>query len=133
VEFQGSSLTWSLTGNQLTVTADSRPCQGSITVVKRLVPSDDAGRFALEIDGEVAGGAAAVGDGETTGTIAVTARRHTGSESGAPPTSLADYRIEIVCRTDGGTGAVVASASGPSVGVQVGRADRLHDHERSEV
>jgi hypothetical protein len=78
VEFQGGSLTWSLTGNRLTVSADSRPCQGSITVTKRLVPSGDPGRFNLEIDGQVAGGASAVGDGGTTGTIAVTAGRHRG-------------------------------------------------------
>ena len=43
----------------------------SITVVKRLVPPRTPGRFALQIDGEVAGGAAAVGDDGTTGTIAV--------------------------------------------------------------
>ena len=63
---------------------DSKRCRGgSITVVKRLVPTDDPGRFALRIDGEVAGGAAAVGDGGTTGTIAVAPGSRTVSETGA--------------------------------------------------
>jgi uncharacterized repeat protein (TIGR01451 family) len=123
VDWNGSPLTWSLTGNELTVSRASRRCQGSITVVKRLVPADDPGRFNLEIDGEVAGGAAAVGDGDTTGTIAVTADRHTVSESAALGTSLADYRIDIACRS--GDGSVVAGANGPSVSVQVRRNEAI--------
>ncbi len=125
VDWDGAPLTWFLTGNALTVSSTSRRCAGSITVVKRLVPSGDPGRFDLEIDGEVAGGAFAVGDGDTTGTIAVTADRHTVGESGAPGTSLDDYEVEIVCRGDGGTGSVVAAANGPSVGVQVRRNDAV--------
>ena len=58
------------------------------------------GRFALLINGEVKGGAAAVGDGGTTGTIAVSTGRHTVTERGAPGTSLADYTTGISCRTD---------------------------------
>ena len=46
-------------------------------------PSDDPGRFDLKIDGEVAGGAEAVGDGDSTGTIAVATGRRTVSESAA--------------------------------------------------
>jgi uncharacterized repeat protein (TIGR01451 family) len=125
VDWDGGALRWSLTGNDLTVSRGSRRCQGSITVVKRLVPADDPGRFDLELDGEVAGGAAAVGDGDTTGTIAVTAERHTVSESGAAGTSLDDYRVEIVCRGDGGDGPIVAGASDPSVDVQVRRNDAV--------
>jgi uncharacterized repeat protein (TIGR01451 family) len=125
VDWDGSALTWSLTGNSLTVSRSSTRCQGSITVVKRLVPADDPGRFDLEIDGEVAGGAIGVGDGDTTGTIAVTADRHTVGESGAEGTSLGDYRVEIVCRRGGGDGAIVAGASGPSVDVQVRRNDAI--------
>jgi hypothetical protein len=71
VESEGGPLTWALTGNQVTASKDSRLCAGSLTVVKVLNPSDDAGRFNLEIGGVIAGGAAAVGDGGTTGTIAV--------------------------------------------------------------
>ncbi len=125
VDWDGGDLRWSLTGNALTVSRSSRRCEGSITVVKRLVPADDPGRFDLEIDGEVAGGAFGVGDGDTTGTIAVTADRHTVGESGAAGTSLGDYQIEIVCRGDGGDGAIVAGASGPSVDVQVRRNDAI--------
>lgn len=63
VESEGGPLTWALTGNQVTASKDSRLCAGSLTVVKVLNPSDDAGRFNLEIGGVIAGGAAAVGDG----------------------------------------------------------------------
>ena len=40
-------------------------------------------------------------------------------------TTLGDYHIEIVCRGDGGDGAIVAGASGPSVDVQVRRNDAV--------
>ena len=70
----GRPLTWHLTGNEVTASKDSKPsCRGSITIVKVLHPSSDPGRFDLEIDGDTAGGAEAVGDGGTTGTIAVSA------------------------------------------------------------
>ena len=72
---------------------------GSITVAKRLVPADDPGRFALKIDGEVAGGAEAVGDGDSTGTIAVAPGSHMVSESAARGTELGDYTIEIAAAT----------------------------------
>ena len=45
-----SALTWKLTGNEVTASRDSKACGGSITVVKVLHPSDDPGRFHLEID-----------------------------------------------------------------------------------
>jgi hypothetical protein len=70
-------VTWSLMGNTVTASEDSPRCQGSITVVKHLVPAEDEGRFDLRIDGDVAGNALAVGDQGTTGTI-VTAHPHTG-------------------------------------------------------
>ena len=121
VEFDGSALTWSLTGN--TETASSGLDSGAPAARSRsrsaLVPTDDPGRFALEIDGEVAGGAEAVGDGGSTGTIAVAAGSRTVSETAAPGTKLGDYTIETVCR-NGDT--VVASSGGhrrsrsPSVG-----------------
>ena len=74
VGLQSGSLTWRLTGNQATATPDSPRCQGSITIVKVLHPSSDDGRFTLELDGKPAGGAVAVGNGGTTGTIAVDIR-----------------------------------------------------------
>ncbi len=77
VHSDGEDLTWKLTGNRATASASSAHCQGSITIVKVLNPASDPGRFNLEIDGATAGGAAAVGDGGTTGTIAVDSGRHT--------------------------------------------------------
>ena len=114
VDLKGETLTWTLTGNSVTASEGSARCQGSITVIKRLTPSDDTGLFALMIDGKVAGGAAAVGDGDTTGTISVSSGRHTVSESGAYDTELGDYTIETVCSNG-------ASASGPSVQLIVER------------
>jgi hypothetical protein len=73
-------------GNDVTASESSERCQGSITVVKHLVPDDDEGLFDLRIDGDVAGGASSVGDHGTTGTIAVTAERHTVSETAVSPT-----------------------------------------------
>ena len=67
------------------------PVEGSITVIKNLVPTDDPGRFDLKIDGEDA--ASGVGDGGTT-TIAVRAGNYVVSESAAPGTSLDDYEVD---------------------------------------
>ena len=76
------TITWSLTGNELRVPRGLKPCPGgSITVIKRLVPAADTGKFALLIDGEVKGGASAVGDGGTTGRSPSPAGRHTVSET----------------------------------------------------
>jgi hypothetical protein len=118
VESDGAALTWTLTGNQVTASKESKPCQGSITVVKILHPSDDPGRFNLEIDGAGAGGAAAVGDGGTTGTVAVSAGQHTVGESAARGTSLAKYDTQIVCVSDG---SVVAGSAGVRVPVRVAK------------
>ena len=124
-ELGGGALTWSLTGNTVTASSDSPRCGGSITIVKKLVPPDDPGRFNLKIDGEVAGGAAAVGDQGTTGTIQVPSGSHMVSESGAPGTSLADYNVEIVCRDEGPTRAGDRGARDPSVEVQVRRGSEI--------
>lgn len=119
VTWTGRPLTWHLTGNEVTASKDSKPsCRGSITIVKVLHPSSDPGGFNLEIDGETAGGAEAVGDGGTTGTIAVSPGEHTVGESAAGKTSLADYVVQIVC-VSGGKPAAEAARS--SVSVTVGR------------
>ena len=113
----GPALTWKLTGNQVTASGDSKPsCRGSITIVKVLHPSSDPGRFHLKIDDATAGDTPAVGDGGTTGTIAVSPGAHTVGESAAQGTSLADYVVQIVC-TSGGK--VVAEAASATVSVPV--------------
>ncbi len=116
VTSDGAPLTWTLTGNQVTASSGSKACQGSITIVKVLHPSDDPGRFNLKIGGATAGGAEAVGDGGTTGTIAVNAGTHTVGESAAPGTSLDKYVTQISC-VSGTT--VVAQGNEPTVSVPV--------------
>ena len=119
----GSALTWRLTGNRVTASRDSKPsCRGSITIVKVLHPSNDPGRFHLEIDGVTAGGATAVGDGGTTGTVAVNPGARTVGESAAQGTSLADYVVQIVCVSGG---EVVAEAASATVSVPVQRDEHV--------
>jgi hypothetical protein len=122
VSSTGSPLTWKLTGNQVTATSDSKACQGSITVVKVLHPSDDPGRFNLKIDHVVPGDTPAVGNGGTTGTIAVRTGTHSVSESAAPGTTLADYVVQIVCASGG---KVVAEAAATTVSVSVGQDENV--------
>jgi hypothetical protein len=86
-----------------------------------LHPSDDPGRFNLEINGATAGGAAAVGGG-TTGTIAVSSGQHTVGESAASGTDLTKYFTQIVCRNDD---TVVATATATSVPVPVSKDENV--------
>ena len=118
VQSDGPALTWHLTGHQVTATTASPHCQGSITILKILNPARDPGGFNLEIDGQVAGGAAAVGDGGNTGTIAVDTGRHTVGESAAGSTVLTDYDVQITCSTATTT---VAEGNGPTLAVPVGK------------
>jgi uncharacterized repeat protein (TIGR01451 family) len=113
--FTGGSITWNLTGNAVSVDESSARCQGTITVVKNLVPGTDAGRFDLELDGVVK--ASAVGDGGTTGSVPVDAGSHTVSESGADGTKLADYAVSIRCTGAGND----VSREGTSIEVSVPR------------
>ena len=116
----GPPLTWQLTGNKVTASKDSKPsCQGSITIVKVLHRTTILRRFNLEIDGNTAGGAAAVGGDDTTGTIAVSPDRHTVGESAAGKTNLDDYAVQIVC-VSGGQPVAEAASSSVSVTVQRG-------------
>src|SRR5262249_20306642 len=118
--WDGSGLTWNLTGKTASASSGSTRCAGgSLTVTKQLLPTDDPGRFGLKIDGNVEGGASEAGHGGTTGTIAVSGGRHVVSESAASGTSLSDYRTQIVCRGSGGDGDVVADGSGTSLEVDV--------------
>ena len=105
-----------------TATADSKHCAGSITIVKTLNPRTDDGRFNLEIDGKVAGGAAGVGDGGTTGTIAVDSGSRTVGESAATGTSLSDYDTQIICVSGTKT---VAQGNATSIGVTVSNGEAV--------
>jgi len=121
VEFTGE-ITWSLTGNALAVSEGSTPrCQGSITIYKRLVPSTNTGKFALLIDEKVEGGASAVGNDGTTGTIDVDTGRRIVSEEGAPGTSLGNYTTAVSCESGGNS----VGQGGTSVSVTVRRGQAI--------
>ena len=99
VSWNGSDLTWNLTGNSVTASSELHRCAGgSLTVNKHLLPTNDPGRFNLKIDGNIEGDGSEVGDGGTTGTIAVPSGIHTVGESASSGTSLNNYRVRIVIR-----------------------------------
>ncbi len=118
-ELREDSLTWYLTGNQVTASDGSPRCKGSITVTKRLTPDGDPGRFNLMIDGETSGTGAAVGNDGTTGTVQIDTGRRTVSETAAPGTSLDDYTTRISCRN----GDTLVGADGTSLTLSVRRGD----------
>ena len=72
--------------------------EGSITVVKDLVPASDAGRFDLKVDSTVV--KAAAGDGDQ-GSEPVAPGDYTVSEDGANGTDLTKYDKSIACTTNG--------------------------------
>ena len=67
-----------------------------ITVIKKLVPASDAGRFDLKVDGTTI--KAAAGDGGTA-SVYVTPGAHQVTETAASGTNLADYTASIDCKT----------------------------------
>lgn len=117
--FTGGSIMWHLTGNAVSVDEGSTRCQGTITVIKHLVPSTDPGRFDLKIDGVVE--APAVGDTGTTGSVPVDTGSHTVSESGAGETDLGDYATSIRCIGGGKD----VSQEGSSIDVSVSRGSSI--------
>jgi hypothetical protein len=69
---------------------------GTIKVIKKVVaPAGDTGKFNLLVDG--AAKATNVGDGGTTGDVAVTTGSHTVGESAGTSTSLSDYSASTSC------------------------------------
>jgi hypothetical protein len=68
--------------------------QPKITVIKKLVPASDPGRFDLKVDSTVV--KAAAGDGGSGSTL-VSPGAHLVSETAAAGTDLADYRASISC------------------------------------
>ena len=67
-----------------------------ITVIKKLVPATDSGRFDLKVDGTTV--KAAAGDGGS-GSTYVTPGAHLVSETAAAGTNMADYSASIDCKT----------------------------------
>jgi uncharacterized repeat protein (TIGR01451 family) len=86
-----------------------RKVKPKITVIKALVPSSDAGRFDLKVDGTTV--KAAAGDGGTGSTL-VDPGHHQVTETAASGTTLADYAASISCLKNGRS-AATARTYGP--------------------
>ncbi|MCH7492979.1 hypothetical protein IID19_05360, partial [Patescibacteria group bacterium] len=69
--------------------------EGTLTVNKVLIPSNDPGLFNLKIDGVTAGTGANVGNGGTTGAQTVSTGSHTVAETAGNNTSLSNYTSVI--------------------------------------
>ncbi len=92
---------------------------GTIEVKKALSPTNDPGRFNLQIDGGTQKSNA--GDGDTTGEKTVNTGNHTVSEAQGSNGSLSDYQKSIVCtdtseREQQQQSQQVAATSGDSAG-----------------
>ena len=70
---------------------------GTLTVNQVINPSDDPGRFDLEIDGATAGMGANVGNGGTTGPIVVDSGAHGVGNAALPGTDPDDYTSSVSC------------------------------------
>jgi hypothetical protein len=86
-----------------------------IEVKKTTVPASGVGKFNLLVNGAVR--ASDVGDGGTTGEVAVSGSSATVGEAGGTGTSLGDYTSTYQCRAANGAGSVVASGTGTSATV----------------
>jgi len=84
----GASVTLAL-GESKTCTITNDDVAPKLTVIKVLLPNTDNGKFNLQIDGVTR--AANVGNGGTTGAVAVNAGLHTVTETAVTGTNLADY------------------------------------------
>ena len=94
---------------------------GFIEIVKQLNPTNDGGRFNLNLDGgnnEVEN----VGHNGATGERRVTPGTHTVAESAFTGTDASKYNAALECRNGNGSGAIVDSAGG---NVAVGAGDDI--------
>ncbi len=82
---------------------------GKLEVRKSLSPTNDPGKFNLQIDGTTDPDAQNVGDGGSTGEQTVNTGSHTVGETAGTAPALADYQKSIVCKDDNGTGTTVAA------------------------
>jgi hypothetical protein len=78
-----------------------------LTIRSRLAPSDDPGRFNLQLNGLTK--AAAVGDGGTTGALTLSAGNHTVGQTPAAGTNVAQY-VTVIGRDCAASGAVAVAA-----------------------
>lgn len=90
-------------GETKTCTITNDDIAPTLTVNKIVVPAQDSGLFNLQIDGNTAGTGSNVGNGGTTGAVAVSSGAHTVSEVAGTSTNLSDYTAVITgdCAADG--------------------------------
>ncbi|MDZ7798185.1 MAG: SdrD B-like domain-containing protein [Patescibacteria group bacterium] len=81
--------------SKIVETTVTTPCNGTLTVNKVLVPSNDTGLFNLMIDGVVAGTGTNVGNGGTTGAQTVSVGNYVVSENAGTNTDLSNYTSVI--------------------------------------
>lgn len=81
------------------VTGSERFVPGVITVVKRLIPSDDDGLFNLTIDGVTF--ATEVGDGGSTGPVGLAPGSHVISDVVVGPVGQEAYASRVACTSGG--------------------------------
>lgn len=130
VDFAGNGeLTWTVGTRRVIASGSSPVCNATLRIDKTLEPSDDAGRWDLEIDGSVAGSGANVGNQGTTGDVLVTAQPsgsvHTVGERALAGTSPANYDTTIVCRGGRGAGTELGSSSTATLAVRVAPGDAV--------
>lgn len=80
---------------------------GTLTVIKKLVPANDTGKFNLTIDGVV--NATNVGHNGTTGAVTVNTGQHTVGETAGTNTNLTDYDTTGTCTNGTYPNAVVVA------------------------
>ena len=104
------------TGSDIVCTITNSRETGKLEVVKDLNPTNDTGRFNLQIDGNTPPSGVNVGDAGTTGEQTLNTGSHNVGETAVVGTDLADYQKSIVCKADNGTGSIVAQTNSDSAG-----------------
>ena len=85
------------TGSDIVCTITNTRETGKLEVVKDLNPSNDPGKFNLQIDGNTDPDAANVGDAGSTGEQTLNTGTHNVGETAGTSTDLADYTKSISC------------------------------------
>ncbi len=96
--------------DQITCTITNTRKGGTLELKKALSPADDSGKFNLNIDGG-ANEATNIGNGGTTGPVAVAPGSHTLAESGAGGTLLSNYTSSTACLNAAGATVPVTNDS----------------------